>query len=119
MNAIVSIFTTTAAALILAFCNQAFATDSVTNIFLDKNARFHPEISSIGMVVSQEAIASQVGADILEAGGNAIDAAGSHRLCTSSNLTQSGESWWWWLYVGSFGQRKQNHCHRLSRNGAI
>ena len=90
MNAIVSIFTTTAAALILAFCSQVFATDSVTNIFLDKNARFHPEISSIGMVVSQEAIASQVGADILEAGGNAIDAAVATGFALAVTLPRAG-----------------------------
>ena len=90
MNAIVSIFTTTAAALILAFCSQAFATDSVSNIFLDKNARFHPEISSIGMVVSQEAIASQVGADILEAGGNAIDAAVATGFALAVTLPRAG-----------------------------
>ena len=44
-------------------------------VALDPLARFHPVIAEKGVAVSQEAIASQVGADILAAGGNAIDAA--------------------------------------------
>lgn len=39
------------------------------------NARHHPVIDTAGMVASQNAIASQVGADILADGGNAVDAA--------------------------------------------
>lgn len=36
---------------------------------------FHPEIGRKGMVVSQKRLASEIGADILQNGGNAIDAA--------------------------------------------
>lgn len=36
---------------------------------------FHPVIARNGMVASEQALASQVGVDILKAGGNAIDAA--------------------------------------------
>ena len=42
---------------------------------IDPTSRFHPVYSQSGMVVSQEIIASRVGADILSQGGNAIDAA--------------------------------------------
>ena len=42
---------------------------------IDSSARFHPIYGEKGMVVSQEMLASQVGADILSRGGNAIDAA--------------------------------------------
>ena len=42
---------------------------------INPKARFHPVYGTLGMVVTQEAIASQVGADILAEGGNAIDAA--------------------------------------------
>ena len=90
MNVIVSIITTTTIALILMFNSQTHATDSVSDIFLDKNARFHPTVSSLGMVVSQEAIASQVGADILEAGGNAIDAAVATGFALAVTLPRAG-----------------------------
>jgi gamma-glutamyltranspeptidase/glutathione hydrolase len=63
---------------------------SIDNHFLDKNARFHPTISQLGMVVSQEAIASQVGADILEAGGNAIDAAVATGFALAVTLPRAG-----------------------------
>lgn len=36
---------------------------------------FHPEIGRKGMVVSQKRLASEIGADILRQGGNAVDAA--------------------------------------------
>lgn len=64
--------------------------DNSTQTFLDKNARFHPTVSSLGMVVSQEAIASQVGADILEAGGNAIDAAVATGFALAVTLPRAG-----------------------------
>ena len=41
---------------------------------IDYQSIHHPEISTTGMVVSQRMIASQVGADILSQGGNAVDA---------------------------------------------
>lgn len=68
----------------------ATATPGSENIYLDKNARFHPVISQLGMVVSQEAIASQVGADILEAGGNAIDAAVATGFALAVTLPRAG-----------------------------
>ena len=36
---------------------------------------FHPVVAKRGMVASEQALASEVGVDILKAGGNAIDAA--------------------------------------------
>ena len=63
---------------------------SSIDTFLDKNARFHPVISELGLVVSQEAIASQVGADILEAGGNAIDAAVATGFALAVTLPRAG-----------------------------
>ena len=42
---------------------------------IEYNSVNHPIISDRGMVVSQRMIASEVGAEILRNGGNAIDAA--------------------------------------------
>lgn len=70
--------------------SHTLASDSSSATFLDKNARFHPVVSQHGMVVSQEAIASQVGADILEAGGNAIDAAVATGFALAVTLPRAG-----------------------------
>lgn len=57
---------------------------------LDSSARFHPVISRTGMVVSQEQVASQVGADILAKGGNAIDAAVATGFALAVTLPRAG-----------------------------
>ena len=57
---------------------------------LESNARFYPVISETGMVVSQEMIASQVGADILAAGGNAVDAAVATGFALAVTLPRAG-----------------------------
>ena len=57
---------------------------------LDSKTRFHPVISQTGMVVSQEMIASQVGADILAKGGNAVDAAVATGFALAVTLPRAG-----------------------------
>ena len=59
-------------------------------VSLDPLARFHPVIAERGVTVSQEAIASQVGADILAAGGNAIDAAVATGFALAVTLPRAG-----------------------------
>ena len=76
--------------LILTFPSYLNSAEFTKTSFLDKNARFHPQISHLGMVVSQEAIASQVGVDILEAGGNAIDAAVATGFALAVTLPRAG-----------------------------
>jgi len=66
----------------LVFVNSPF--------FLDSNSRSHPASGDRGMVVSQEIIASGVGADILAAGGNAIDAAVATGFALAVTLPQAG-----------------------------
>ncbi|MEJ6772760.1 MAG: gamma-glutamyltransferase [Porticoccaceae bacterium] len=61
-----------------------------TQALLDSSTRFHPVISSTGMVVSQEMLASQVGADILAKGGNAIDAAVATGFALAVTLPRAG-----------------------------
>ncbi len=57
---------------------------------LDSQARFHPVISDLGLVVSQEIIASRVGADILARGGNAVDAAVATGFALAVTLPRAG-----------------------------
>ena len=57
---------------------------------IDPTARFHPVYSQSGMVVSQEIVASQIGADILSQGGNAIDAAVATGFALAVTLPRAG-----------------------------
>jgi gamma-glutamyltranspeptidase/glutathione hydrolase len=56
----------------------------------DMQAAFHPIVSRGGMVVSQESLASEVGSQILAAGGNAIDAAVATGFALAVTLPQAG-----------------------------
>jgi len=57
---------------------------------INRQVRFHPVTSNKGMVVSQESIASRVGADILSKGGNAVDAAVATGFALAVTLPQAG-----------------------------
>lgn len=63
-------------AAVLVFPAQAQrATDPAADAVIGFDSRFQPVVAEHGMVAAQEKIAAQVGADILKAGGNAVDAA--------------------------------------------
>ena len=76
--------------LLVTLSSASNGAEPTVNLLLDKTARFHPVLSQRGMVVSQEAIASQVGADILKAGGNAIDAAVATGFALAVTLPRAG-----------------------------
>ena len=57
------------------FAGTSFSVLSKEAAIIDLKSRFHSVYGSSGMVVSQEILASTVGAEILSQGGNAIDAA--------------------------------------------
>ena len=52
--------------------------------------RIHPAWAKNGMVVAQEAVAAEVGRDILEAGGNAVDAAVAVAFALAVTLPRAG-----------------------------
>lgn len=63
---------------------------SADQAIIDAKARFHPLLAGSGMVVSQERLASEVGAAILAEGGNAIDAAVATGFALAVTLPRAG-----------------------------
>lgn len=56
----------------------------------ERGAIHHPEVGRAGMVVSQNAIAAEIGAYILEQGGNAVDAAVATGFALAVTLPRAG-----------------------------
>ncbi len=82
-------FFTLSILLTLAIHEVTFASEPAV-VRLDPVARFHPVIANKGVAVSQDIIASQVGADILAAGGNAVDAAVATGFALAVTLPRAG-----------------------------
>jgi len=68
----------------------SFVAYSQAPAIIDYGSRFHPVVSDKGMVVSQSLLASQIGADMLAQGGNAIDAAVATGFALAVTLPQAG-----------------------------
>jgi len=79
---------------IVSFCVGPVMAQDANNALntprLNTTDRFIPVIASSGMVTSREKMASQVGADILEKGGNAVDAAVAVGFALAVTYPQAG-----------------------------
>ena len=64
--------------------------DAHLDAYLDYKSPFHPTISENGMVVSQNLESSEIGAMILESGGNAVDAAVAVGFSLTTTLPRAG-----------------------------
>lgn len=87
------IFTILLTVIASLFCisHAVLAKDLTTKANLvDYNDIFHPVIARKGMVVSQSALASDIGADILSRGGNAVDAAVAVGFALAVALPRAG-----------------------------
>jgi gamma-glutamyltranspeptidase / glutathione hydrolase len=73
--------------LVSTVANTGFAHDTP---IVSHREIFHPVFAEHGMVVSQEAMATRVGVEILKAGGNAIDAAVGVGFALAVTLPQAG-----------------------------
>ncbi|MES0883703.1 gamma-glutamyltransferase [Roseibium sp. SCP14] len=79
---------TSVAITLLAFSGQAvLAQDAPIYSLKD---RFNPVVAQHGMVASQEAVATNVGVDILKKGGNAVDAAIATGFALAVTLPRAG-----------------------------
>ncbi|MDM3872275.1 gamma-glutamyltransferase [Porticoccus sp. W117] len=77
-------------AVLIASCHLQAAETEPEAPILDLGARVHPEIGEAGMVIARDAVASQVGADILAQGGNAVDAAVATGFALAVTFPQAG-----------------------------
>lgn len=82
----------TALVACLGFLSAADARDtaSASSYIIEYGSIHSPVISRGGMVVSQNLLASHIGAQVLEAGGNAIDAAVATGLALAVTLPRAG-----------------------------
>ena len=72
---------------ILQVCSSLADTNTAIYSSMD---RFHPVFAPEGMVASQEALATRIGVDILEQGGNAVDAAVAVGFALAVTLPRAG-----------------------------
>lgn len=68
----------------------ALATFAQESAIFSRRDVFHPVFAANGMVAAQEAVATRIGVDILEAGGNAVDAAVAVGFTLAVTLPRAG-----------------------------
>jgi len=65
-------------------------TSNAQTAIISGKDRFHPVVAENGMVASQEAVATEVGVEILQKGGNAVDAAIATGFALAVTLPRAG-----------------------------
>ena len=75
----------------LFFINVIFYSNIVfAQSYIDYDSPYHPTITNKGMVVSQNYLSSEIGIEILDKGGNAVDAAVAVGFSLAITLPRAG-----------------------------
>lgn len=72
------------------FLSIAFALSLNSRSYIDYETPYHPVVGDAGMVVTQNFLSSQIGIDILNMGGNAVDAAVAVGFSLAATLPRAG-----------------------------
>ncbi|MBL6624167.1 MAG: gamma-glutamyltransferase, partial [Rhizobiales bacterium] len=67
-----------------------FSSSIDSRSYIDYESPYHPVVGNFGMVVSQNYLSSDIGIEILNKGGNAIDAAVAVGFSLAVTLPRSG-----------------------------
>ena len=74
--------------LLLVLC--IFTANASQDTIIRNETLFHPVTGKLGMVSTQEAVATEIGLDILKKGGNAVDAAVAVGFAMAVTLPKAG-----------------------------
>ena len=72
------------------FLSIVFALSLNSRSYIDYETPYHPVVGDAGMVVTQNFLSSQIGVDILNMGGNAVDAAVAVGFSLAATLPRAG-----------------------------
>ena len=101
--------------LVFIFITQINAQQS----YIDYVSPYHPVLSSKGMVVSQNSLSSDIGRDILNMGGNAVDAAVAVGFSLTTTLPRAGNlggGGFMLVYIKERNENENDHANKRDKH---